>query len=180
MSWNPSINFKLRDDQVAFGDLVVDKNGVPAICEFLKSVREGKPVDTMAFSEVLKNWCYKDTEFETLKEEFEQIKLDIAEFKSITSSFGAKWTASIQSVGIAMDYIAGSSTWIEKYKENKSIAAGLYRMIKDSGYKFGPEKEREYDVRYHEVMVATTKTECVEDYLKKQYQKDLADRKSVV
>lgn len=174
MSWNPSINFKLRDDQVAFGDLVVDKNGVPAICEALKSIREGKPIDTMAFSEVLKNWCYKDEEFEHLKEEFEQIKIDIVEFKNITSSFGARWTASLQSMGAAVDYIAGSSTWIEKYKENKSIAAGLYRIIKDSGYKFGPEKEREYDIRYHEVISATTKTECVEEYLKKQYRENLA------
>lgn len=177
MGWNPNINFQLRDDQVTFGDLIIDKNGIPAICDALKAIKAGRPLDTTYLTEIVQAWCFENDEFNKLKEEFEQIKIDIVEFKGITSNFGAKWTASINAVGASIDYIVGSSTWIEKYKENKSIAAGLYQVIKASGYTFSPEKDNEYRARYIDVMQATTQTECVQQYLKKQYQENLAQGK---
>lgn len=174
MSWNPSINFKLRDDQVAFGDLIFDKNGASLVCEVLHSIKDGKPINMEVFKQVLDEWCFTDFEFEKLKEEFEQIKQDIATFKQISTSFGSKWTASIKSVGIAMDYVAGSATWVQKYKENKAIAAGLYQNVKKSGYQFSMAEQQEYDKRYFDVMQASTDTELVEAFLQRQYRENLA------
>lgn len=181
MSWSPSINFKLRDDQVAFGNLIFDKNGATLVCEVLQDIKDGKPVNAEVLKNILDGWCFMDSEFEQLKVEFEQIKEDIAKFKQISTSFGSKWTASIKSVGIAVDYIAGSATWVQKYKENKAIAAGLYQQIKKSGYNFSVAEQQEYDKRYWEVMQSSTETELVEAYLQKQYRENLAagDRDAV-
>lgn len=173
MSWNPSINFSLRDDQTVFGDYIVDKSGVSELCVIFQDAKTTGNVDTERLLHALNEWCYTNDEFKSLQDEFDLVKQDIAFFKKECSSFGIAWTASIKSVGIAMDYVAGSSTWLQKYKENKKIAASLYMELKRKGYRFSPETQVAIEHRYGEVISSSTDTELVEEYLKKQYKEKL-------
>ena len=174
MGWSPQINFQLRDDEVTFGKLIIDKNGAELLSEMLIDMKNDKPVNMETFVQILKEWCFSDLEFDDLRIEFDQIKADITEFKRLSASFGVQWTSNIQVVGAALDYAVGSKTWIEKYKENKQIAASLYADLKRKGHHFDPIHQQEYEKRYCEVISACTETELVETYLKRQYQQDVA------
>lgn len=175
MGWNPTINFQLRDDQVVVGKLIFDKNGAELLSELFIDMKAGMPVNLDVLNTIVRDWCFTNDEFDNLRVEFDQIKEDISEFKRICNSYGAKWTACVQSVGIAADFIVGTSTWVESYKESKSIAAGLYQQIKRQGYQFDLVKQQEYDLRYSDVMSSATDTELVEAYLAKKYREDMAN-----
>lgn len=169
MSWNPQINFKLRDDQVAFGDMIIDKNGAQYLSDMLIKIKNGETPDIGLMKDVLDQYCFTNEEFVNLKNEMSEIQNDINEFKRIGSNSLQKWGVFLQTISVHTSYIVGSDTWIERYKELKMIAANLYEQIIRYGYNFPSEKKAEYDKRYSEILGCTTGMERVSDYLERQY-----------
>lgn len=178
MGWSPNLSFSLRDDQVSFGYLIIDKSAVETICQFLIMLKNGQQLNTDHWNnlhQTLVDRCYTNEEFEKIRVEFEQIKQDISDFKRATTSYGARWTASLDSLGSTVNYIAGSKTWIDKYIEYKQIAASLFNELKRHNYQFDLASLQTYEMRYRDVIQSSTQTELVSSYLEKQRREAMAN-----
>lgn len=173
MSWSPQINFRLRDDQMTFGDLIIDKNGAQILANMLVSIKRGEVPDIGSMKDILDQYAFTDQEFEKIKTDMDEIKKDIEEFKKIGSNGLQKWNVFMQTVQINASYIVGSDTWIERYKELKMIGANLYDQIVRCGYKFDAEKEKVYQERYGEVLGCTNSMERVSGVFERKYREDL-------
>lgn len=169
MGWNPQFSFKLRDDEVTFGDLVLDKNGAQFLSEMLINIRNGVVPDLGMMKSILDDYCYTNDEFIALKDEMYEIEEDIAEFKRIGSNALQKWSVFMQTIVVHTSYIVGSDTWIERYKELKMIGANMFDSILKCGYNFGEERLAALHKRYDEVIGCTSGMERVGGYLQKQY-----------
>lgn len=174
MGWNPQINFKLRDDEVPFGNLIFDKQAIPLIEKVLLSIKSGQITDINVLRDYLKGGCFTNEEFSKLREEYEFIKQDIDVFKAICKTkliLGVEnWTKRLDA---NLGYIVGSNTWIEKYKQLKICAAELYLTLVGKGHTFSAEDDAKYKKRYGDVLNATSSKERLEDILRKQYYEDL-------
>lgn len=169
MGWNPQFSFKLRDDQVAFGNLILDKNGAQFIAEMLIEIKNGAVPDLGLMKSVLDDYCFTDDEFSKLRDEMAEIQEDIKEFKSIGSNTLQKWNVFMQTIAVHTNYAIGSDTWIERYKELKMIAANMFDGILKCGYKFGDERLKQLHERYDEIIGCTNGMERVGNFLQKQY-----------
>lgn len=173
MGWNPQFNFKLRDDEITFGNLIVDKRCVDLLSKALIKIKSGENVDVSVIKNILDVGCYTDIEFEKIHTEFEEVKKDIAYFKQLCS---ANLISGISNWAKRMDtnigYIVGSNTWVEKYKELKLCACEMYIRLIGKGFEFPPEQAKVYRERYGEIMNTTDSKERLAGVLRKQYYED--------
>lgn len=173
MGWNPQFNFKLRDDEITFGNLIVDKRCVDLLSKALVKIKNGENVDISVIKNILDVGCYTDIEFEKIHTEFEEVKKDIAYFKQLCS---ANLISGISNWAKRMDtnigYIVGSNTWVEKYKELKLCACEMYIRLIGKGFEFPPEQAKVYRERYGEIMNTTDSKERLAGVLRKQYYED--------
>lgn len=173
MGWNPQFNFKLRDDEITFGNLIVDKRCVDLLSKALIKIKSGENVDISVIKNILDVGCYTDVEFEKIHTEFEEVKKDIAYFKQLCS---ANLISGISNWAKRMDtnigYIVGSNTWVEKYKELKLCACEMYIRLIGKGFEFPPEQAKVYRERYGEIMNTTDSKERLAGVLRKQYYED--------
>ena len=70
MAWNPSFNFKLRDDEIVFGNLIFEKNTAQVVCVALAKIRDGYVIDNSVLMEALKSGCHTNEELDKLHEDF--------------------------------------------------------------------------------------------------------------
>lgn len=173
MGWNPQFNFKLRDDEITFGNLIVDKRCVDLLSKALIKIKSGENVDISVIKNILDVGCYTDVEFEKIHTEFEEVKKDISYFKQLCS---ANLISGISNWAKRMDtnigYIVGSNTWVEKYKELKLCACEMYIRLIGKGFEFPPEQAKVYRERYGEIMNTTDSKERLAGVLRKQYYED--------
>lgn len=173
MGWNPQFNFKLRDDEITFGNLIVDKRCVDLLSKALIKIKSGENVDISVIKNILDIGCYTDVEFEKIHTEFEEVKKDITYFKQLCS---ANLISGISNWAKRMDtnigYIVGSNTWVEKYKELKLCACEMYIRLIGKGFEFPPEQAKVYRERYGEIMNTTDSKERLAGVLRKQYYED--------
>lgn len=173
MGWSPQFNFKLRDDEITFGNLIVDKRCVDLLSRALIKIKNGENVDVSVLKNILDVGCYTDVEFEKIHIEFEEVKKDIAYFKQLCS---ANLISGISNWAKRMDtnigYIVGSNTWVEKYKELKLCACEMYIRLIGKGFEFPPEQAKIYRERYGEIMNTTDSKERLAGVLRKQYYED--------
>ena len=169
MGWNPQFNFKLRDDQIAFGSLILDKNGADAIADILVRFKNGEVPDLGVLKDLMDNYCFTNEEFTAMKNELPVIQADIKAFKDIGCNTLQKWKLMAQSVSINVNYVAGSDSWVERYKELKMVAADLYNQLVQVGYQFTAEEKAKYDERYGDIIGCTTNMERVSSVFEKQY-----------
>ena len=174
MGWNPQFNFKLRDDEVTFGNLILDKRCADLLSKALTKLKNGENVDISVIKSIIDVGCYTDAEFEKLHTEFEEIKKDIAYFKQLCS---ANLISGIHNWAKRVDtnigYIVGSNTWVEKYKELKLCACEMYVELIGKGFEFPPEQAKTYRERYSEIMDKTDTKERLAGVLRKQYYEDI-------
>lgn len=173
MGWSPQLNFRLRDDQVAFGDLILDKNGAQFISEMLIEIKKGAVPDLGLMKTVLDDYCFTNEEFSNLKNEMVEIQEDIKEFKQIGSNTLQKYNVFIKTLAVNTNYIVGSDTWIERYKELKMIAADMFNGIIKCGYKFEESRLRKLHERYDEIIGCTDGMERVGNVFQRQYKEAL-------
>lgn len=174
MGWNPQINFKLRDDEITFGDLIFDKGSADLLCKALTSIKNGQSVGNDVIKSIIENGCYTDKELGSLRQEFEEIKNDIAYFKKLrASSFTSGISNWVKRVDANINYVTGSNTWIEKYKELKLCACEMYESLLGKNYEFTPQEKATFDKRYSDVLKGTTSKERLDSILRKQYYEDL-------
>lgn len=169
MSWSPQINFRLRDDQVSLGNLILDKNGAEQVAKMLMDIKNGNVPDLGLLKETLEMYCYTDEEFIKIKDEMDAIKQDIKDFKAIGSNALQRWNISAQMVNVNAGYLIGSETWIEKYLEIKQIAADMYDKIVACGYEFDSVKKKVYEERYRDILGHTTSMDRVGSVFERQY-----------
>lgn len=175
MGWNPSINFKLRDDEIVFGDLIMDKNTAELLGEALMNIKEGRPVENL--SEVLE-YVYTNDEFIELKDTFREVKEDIKYFSEVLAGMGRFIPGVSSMVGrtkSTFDYVVGTTSWIEKYKNYVTIAAEAYSQLCALEYQFPPEKSGEYAQRYGDVLTHTTEKERIRESIEIQFQEDIKE-----
>lgn len=174
MGWNPQINFKLRDDEITFGDLIFDKGSADLLCKALTSIKNGQSVGNDVIKSIIENGCYTDKELGALRQEFEEIKNDIAYFKKLrVSGFTSGISNWAKRVDANINYVTGSNTWIEKYKELKLCACEMYESLLGKNYAFTPQEKVTFDKRYNDVLKGTTSKERLDGILRKQYYEDL-------
>lgn len=174
MGWNPQISFKLRDDEITFGDLIFDKGSAELLCKALKTIKSGQSVGNDVIKSIIENGCYTDKELEALRQEFEEIKNDISYFKRLRASgFTSGISNWAKRVDANINYVTGSNTWIEKYKELKLCACEMYESLLGKNYEFTPQEKATFDKRYNDVLKGTTSKERLDGILRKQYYEDL-------
>lgn len=174
MGWNPQINFKLRDDEITFGDLIFDKGSAELLCKALTAIKSGQSVGNDVIKSIIENGCYTDKELETLRKEFEEIKNDISYFKKLRASgFTSGISNWAKRVDANINYVTGSNTWIEKYKELKLCACEMYESLLGKNYEFTSQERATFDKRYNDVLKGTTSKERLDGILRKQYYEDL-------
>lgn len=174
MGWNPQISFKLRDDEITFGDLIFDKSSAELLCKALKTIKSGQSVGNDVIKSIIENGCYTDKELEALRQEFEEIKNDISYFKKLRASgFTSGISNWAKRVDANINYVTGSNTWIEKYKELKLCACEMYESLLGKNYEFTPQEKTTFDKRYNDVLKGTTSKERLDGILRKQYYEDL-------
>ena len=174
MGWNPQISFKLRDDEITFGDLIFDKGSAELLCKALKTIKSGQSVGNDVIKSIIENGCYTDKELEALRQEFEEIKNDISYFKKLRASgFTSGISNWAKRVDANINYVTGSNTWIEKYKELKLCACEMYESLLGKNYEFTPQEKATFDKRYNDVLKGTTSKERLDGILRKQYYEDL-------
>ena len=175
MGWNPQINFKLRDDEITFGDLIFDKGSAELLCKALTAIKNGQSVGNDVIKSIIENGCYTDKELEALRKEFDEIKNDISYFKKLRASgFTSGISNWAKRVDANINYVTGSNTWIEKYKELKLCACEMYESLLGKNYAFTPQEKATFDKRYGDVLKSTTSKERLDGVLRKQYYEDLA------
>lgn len=177
MSYNPQINFRLRDDEVVIGNLIVGKEIVPDIETLLISIRNGVPVNTSAYQQLFSNYIFSDEEFTAIKEEYEQIKIDYKFFSSVMYS-KLKVTSAAKNTGAkfgaTLEYVVGSATWIETYIKIKNLAGEMFRTLQQMAYDF-EGKEPEYEQRYHEITVEDTNNGVLVEQYVDMYKQGVMD-----
>lgn len=174
MGWNPQINFKLRDDEITFGDLIFDKGSAELLCKALTAIKSGQSVGNDVIKSIIENGCYTDKELEILRKEFEEIKNDISYFKKLRASGLTSGISNwAKRVDANINYVTGSNTWIEKYKELKLCACEMYESLLGKNYEFTPQERATFDKRYNDVLKSTTSKERLDGILRKQYYEDL-------
>lgn len=174
MGWNPQINFKLRDDEITFGDLIFDKGSAELLCKALTAIKNGQSVGNDVIKSIIESGCYTDKELGALRQEFEEIKNDISYFKRLRASgFTAGISNWAKRVDATVNYVTGSNTWIEKYKELKLCACEMYESLLGKNYAFTPQEKATFDKRYSDVLKGTTSKERLDGILRKQYYEDL-------
>lgn len=174
MGWNPQINFKLRDDEITFGDLIFDKGSAELLCKALTAIKNGQSVGNDVIKSIIESGCYTDKELEALRKEFDEVKNDISYFKRLRASGFTSGVANwAKRVDANINYVTGSNTWIEKYKELKLCACEMYESLLGKGYAFTPQERAAFDKRYSDIMKSTTSKERLDGVLRKQYYEDL-------
>lgn len=174
MGWNPQINFKLRDDEITFGDLIFDKGSAELLCKALTAIKNGQSVGNDVIKSIIENGCYTDKELEAIRKEFDEIKNDISYFKKLRASgFTSGVSNWAKRVDANINYVTGSNTWIEKYKELKLCACEMYESLLGKNYAFTPQEKTTFDKRYGDVLKSTTSKERLDGVLRKQYYEDL-------
>lgn len=174
MGWNPQINFKLRDDEITFGDLIFDKGSAELLCKALTAIKNGQSVGNDVIKSIIENGCYTDKELEAIRKEFDEIKNDISYFKKLRASgFTSGVSNWAKRVDANVNYVTGSNTWIEKYKELKLCACEMYESLLGKNYAFTPQEKTTFDKRYSDVLKGTTSKERLDGILRKQYYEDL-------
>ena len=160
MAWNPSFNFKLRDDEVVFGNLIFEKNTAQVVCVALAKIRDGYVVNNTILMDALKAGCHTNEELDKLHEDFEEVKKDITYFKSVLKgSFIKKAVNMLARVNATSSYITGSISWLQKYKELKECACELYMELKAEQYQFTQEELSIFEKRYSDVASCSTSQE---------------------
>lgn len=172
------VSFQIRDDQTALGNLIIDKQGVAKLSDIFMRAKQNQgfnPADLSDLWNVVNEWCFTDSEFVRLKDEFEQIKEDISLFQGLVSDIWLAMASGAKEICAAADWVVGSKTWVEQYKATKQIAASLYNELKSKGYQFPLSQQQEYDKRYWDVMNSCTQTERVQEYFERQKRQALAN-----
>lgn len=178
MGWNPQFKFSLRDDQVTFGNLIIDKNCALLLSETLMNIKKGVNVNPEALRTLVQQGCYTDEEFDFIHEDFDNVKEDIKVFKQLLKGYHmssvSNWTRRMDS---KTNYIVGSVTWIQHYKETKLCAAELYNKLLEAGFNFSAAEKSEYSKRYAEILSTTTREDRIASSIRDQYFDDLRDGK---
>ncbi len=175
MGWSPKVNFSLRDDEVTFGNLIMDKNTAETLCQALVNIKNGMQVDV--FPQILQ-YVYTDDEFSKVREEFQLIKEDIKYFGELLKSKGKVMPGIANAIGrmtSTFDYVVGTTSWIEKYKSYISIAGEAYSQLLAMGHQFPPEEASTYSKRYGEVLANTTDKERIRTSIENQFRDDLKE-----
>lgn len=174
MGWEPSLRFKLREDEVTLGPLIIDKAYSEKLAGILLQIKNGERVDLSMFASNLNQYCYTDDEFEKAKEDYRNVKEDIKYFKSLCRSHlminPDNW---FKRMGTTANYIVGSETWTVHYKELKMCAAELYKKLKDFAFDF-KELTTVFEQRYGDVVKLSTPEERIGGLLQAQYAQDYA------
>ena len=148
MGWKPAFNFQLRDDEVVFGNVVLNSSVQGKVSGNLLKYRDGEEL-TEEFRELLKQHMYSADEFMHLDSDFKQVKIDIKYFNSIFNKYDREIFKRFRNrLTCSLNYIAGSKTWLDCYVHEKGVAAEMYRQLLDAKYPFDPVHKREYDERY--------------------------------
>lgn len=169
MAWNPKLNFQLRDDETTLGELVIDTAAIPQIQKLLCTIREGSPIDMQGWTNYLRDTIYTNEEFSRIKNDFDVIKSDMRFMRQIWGS--QKWHVDLKGfvdrADNAVNYIVGSKTWLEQYRETKMLAAELFARLKANGvqHELMPELEK----RYGQVLAQSTTEERLLPQLQRQY-----------
>jgi hypothetical protein len=78
-------------------------------------------------------------------------------------------TSILTKIDTNASYIVGSSTWLDKYKEYKMLAAQLFQQLIDAKFEFPPEELKVYMARYKDVIDNTDTKERIGAYINQQY-----------
>ena len=173
MGYKPQFNFKLRDDEIIFGNLIIGKEIIPDIEKLLLAIRQGVQLNTSAYSTLFNSYIFTDSEFQSVKEDYEQVKIDYDFFKdTLRNMLRFDFSSSLRHTTIMTNYIVGSSTWLEKYIEMKNIAGEMFRKLKSLGYDF-EGREFEYETRYKDIKEEEVSNGAITDTLTEQYKEDI-------
>lgn len=133
MGWKPAINFSLRDDETTFGSLIMNTSAVKEIGDCLIKIRDASSPDQLSdlvcntLYPLLRTHTYTNEEFQELGDNLELVKGHIKDFRRVLADHNIatlnEW-GSMQLMGL--HYIAGSSTWIDKYINLCKLAATLF------------------------------------------------------
>ena len=174
MAWNPSFNFKLRDDEITFGTLIFDKQCSEMLCEELLRIKRDGSININVIKDILEKGCFTDTELDTARNEFEDIKQDIFKFKqllTVKNKFES-WYDRTASTGA---YIIGSQSWYQHYIALKMTAADMYFKLISSGEQFNQQAKAAYEKRYGEILRESSEKERTELALRRQFDENVAN-----
>lgn len=174
MAWNPSFNFKLRDDEVTLGPLILDKTCAEMIANLLLDIKAGMHVDINTLDMIVKAGCFTDEEFTQIHTELIAIKEDLKTFRGLS-----RWGDSVcnfmnQCQSIAK-YVVGSNTWFEQYIAMKELAAEMYSELLAVRAPIPIEKQGEWAQRYGEVLEHSTSKERNEKLIENQFKQNVSN-----
>lgn len=173
MGYAPQFNFRLRDDEVVFGNLIIGKEIVQDIEKLLIAIRNGAQINLEPYKQLFGSYIFTDDEFSAVKDDYEQIKIDYAFFRDMMNAkLRFDFSASLNHMNTIVNYAMGSTTWLEKYAEMKNMAGEMYRKLKSIGVNF-EEREAEYEQRYAEIKLAESNNGAIVTSLVEQYKLDV-------
>jgi len=174
MAWNPSFNFKLRDDEVTLGPLILDRGCAEMIANLLLDIKAGVNVNIEVLDAIVKAGCFTDDEFMQVHTEFDAIQEDVKIFRKIKQAWDKKFDCFLAQTQHNIRYITGSDTWFQKYVNMKSLAASMYKSLLDDRVELPAEKQSEWANRYRDVLVSSTPKELDDRLVRNQFAENIA------
>lgn len=168
MAWNFIPTFQIRDDQVTFGDLIIDSSVVPIIKNLLIDVLGGN-CNIPEYRSKLENRVFTNEGYSQAQKDYDIVVEDLKEMNKILKHGSIRGTISTWSMLVekAGQYALGSKSWIQNYVDLRTAAIMAFMDIEknDNILNVDSEKMLKWSNRYSKDKGSITEKDILDDVM---------------